>query len=447
MNENLLVRAYNVGFGDCIYVQIPDQNRLFTMLIDCGTSAKFDEELVDVLKDIKKILPNEGSKKRLDLLVVTHPHADHIKGFDPKYFKDIKIKHIWLSCFMDKKHPLAEKSHSLQGLAEKAANSLISLGFDKKAGLYKFLRNTLCNDSALEALHKTLPKKNKIKTLYISRDLADPNKNLITKYKKRKHKLSYSRSTTYFADFNEADTCIRVLSPEWDIDGYYLGKEGVDFPVNFNSIMSLYDSNGKSKSKKFKASKRINVPANISKRDFRVLNSSLFYSGLSFVQSDDDLKNNTSVVLLVEWRGRRLLFAGDAEFKGKKVTKGRRNMNWDVMLEVLKNEDHLAKPLDFLKVGHHGSVNGTPFVDRKNKPQTILDTLLPQNKEAKVVVSTIAGKHGEDKEVPYIELMKELGNRCSNSCRYPEHPEIPQPQRTDLEGQPWIDIEITPVSN
>ena len=152
-------------------------------------------------------------------------------------------------------------------------------------------------------------------------------------------------------------------------------------------------------------------------------------------------------MLLVEWRGRRLLFAGDSEWNGKKVREGRRNMNWDVMLKVLKNEDHLTKPLDFLKVGHHGSVNGTPFVDKKDNPQAVLDTILPENKEAKVVVSTLAGKHGKHKEVPYIELMKELGLRCSNSFKYPENPEFLQPQRTDLEGDSWIDIEITPVSS
>ena len=47
----------------------------------------------------------------------------------------------------------------------------------------------------------------------------------------------------------------------------------------------------------------------------------LLYSALAFSQEDDDLKNNTSVVLLLEWRGRRLLFTGDAEWDGRVSSK------------------------------------------------------------------------------------------------------------------------------
>ena len=36
MGSNLLIRAYNVGCGDCIYVRIPDKKDAFHILIDCG---------------------------------------------------------------------------------------------------------------------------------------------------------------------------------------------------------------------------------------------------------------------------------------------------------------------------------------------------------------------------------------------------------------------------
>ena len=36
MGNQLLVRAYNVGCGDCIYVRIPDAKDGFHILIDCG---------------------------------------------------------------------------------------------------------------------------------------------------------------------------------------------------------------------------------------------------------------------------------------------------------------------------------------------------------------------------------------------------------------------------
>ena len=55
-----------------------------------------------------------------------------------------------------------------------------------------------------------------------------------------------------------------------------------------------------------------------------------------------------------------------------------------------------------------------------------------------VLVSTIAGEHGEKKPVPYPALMEELGRLAANKRRYPDDHEetlkkVDQPQRTDLE--------------
>jgi beta-lactamase superfamily II metal-dependent hydrolase len=441
MDNELLVRVYDVGFGDCLYVQIPDKNGFFTMLIDCGTSGEFELSLAYALKDIRSILPEEGPKKRLDLLVVTHPHADHLKGFDPDYFKDIKIGHIWLSCFMMKNHPQAKKSHALQALAEKAAKSLVARGISKKRGVNTLLKNTLCNPSALKALRTTLPDANGIESIYVSRDLADPEKKYIDNDKKKRHKLSYSEDSTCFKDFEESGTCLRILAPEWDIDGYYLGKEGVDY----DSVNSFFSRDGDATLETEKNQKigSLPQPFNISKRDFRLLCDSLSYSALAFAQEDETLRNNTSVVLLLEWRGRRLLFTGDAEWNGKGVRKGHKNSSWDIMLKVLRDAGHLSKPLDFLKVGHHGSVNGTPFVDKANAVHLVLDQILPKKGDAKVVVSTLAGEHGKQKEVPYMPLMEELANRSDKPCEYAKYHGILQPQRTDEEKQP-IDVRVKP---
>jgi hypothetical protein len=56
----------------------------------------------------------------------------------------------------------------------------------------------------------------------------------------------------------------------------------------------------------------------------------------------DKASNNTSVVLELEWRGWRLLFAGDAELK-----------SWQQM------HANGLRPVHFVKISHHGSHNGT----------------------------------------------------------------------------------------
>jgi hypothetical protein len=69
----------------------------------------------------------------------------------------------------------------------------------------------------------------------------------------------------------------------------------------------------------------------------------------------DKAKNDTSIVLQLQWRGLRLLFPGDAEHK-----------SWRIMYQ----RGLLKKPFHFLKVSHHGSVTGMP-------DKEIFDKLLP----------------------------------------------------------------------
>lgn len=61
------------------------------------------------------VVPHAGSgKKRLDLLVVTHPHEDHFQGFEEQFFNDLKIERIWLSPAYDRLNPNAQDFHALQ---------------------------------------------------------------------------------------------------------------------------------------------------------------------------------------------------------------------------------------------------------------------------------------------------------------------------------------------
>jgi hypothetical protein len=79
----------------------------------------------------------------------------------------------------------------------------------------------------------------------------------------------------------------------------------------------------------------------------------------------DRAANDTSVVFCLTWRGVRLLFAGDAELR-----------SWRMMA------DHgVLSPVDFLKVSHHGSHNGTP-------EESVLDQFLPAGGKRRAVIST-----------------------------------------------------------
>ena len=100
----------------------------------------------------------------------------------------------------------------------------------------------------------------------------------------------------------------------------------------------------------------------------------------------DKASNNTSVVLLLEWNGWRLLFTGDAE-----------KPSWRKMDAL-----GLVSRVDFLKISHHGSETGMP-------PPGILDKLLPMPapgaSRPRAAVSTYPGNYpGVPNELTLTDL-------------------------------------------
>ena len=64
MDNNLRVRVYNVGLGDCIYIRVPDNDRNVHILIDCGNKFSFLALLDERIADLKKELPDAGGGKK-----------------------------------------------------------------------------------------------------------------------------------------------------------------------------------------------------------------------------------------------------------------------------------------------------------------------------------------------------------------------------------------------
>jgi hypothetical protein len=92
------IRMYRLGVGDCFLVRIakPDGGA-YAMLIDCGVhqSQQGGGELIrQVVADVKAQVDG-----KLDLIVATHEHWDHISGFDQASdeFADVRADAIWLA--------------------------------------------------------------------------------------------------------------------------------------------------------------------------------------------------------------------------------------------------------------------------------------------------------------------------------------------------------------
>ena len=121
---------------------------------------------------------------------------------------------------------------------------------------------------------------------------------------------------------------------------------------------------------------------------------------LSIVRSIDDALNNTSLILLFEIGGTRMLFSGDAQIE-----------NWRYALFDAPNAAQIRADLAdtaLYKVGHHGSLNGTPKsmwfgLTRRGGVDKV--------PRLRTLISTLGGKHGKASrgtEVPRAKLIDAL---------------------------------------
>jgi hypothetical protein len=341
---------------------------------------------------------------------------------------------------MDPDHPQAEQTLQLHALATTAMRNVANMSLDldpelaELASLYG-----IDNDGAMEALRETLPQRSGITPRYVHAGMTHKDLGISLKGAK-----------------------IHVVGPERDIDHFYLG-EAVD-----ESLQGLMATGAAFRSSPAGAAgDPTSVPANISRADFQRLRSRMMSSAFAFAELASNVTNNTSVCLLIEWKGKRLLFVGDAEWE-EEFEEGKSNGAWNVMWHERKSR--LQDPIDFLKIGHHGSVNATPWNDLEDgavtEPSTILDAILPLPSNggkptAKAVVSTMRKNY---KVIPRAPLLVELGKRVANVRNYQkklagkasklpsfkEHEKAwlnsPQPWRTDLEkvlnDADFVDVEI-----
>ena len=134
------VRMYRQGHGDCFLLATPKLTREpFYMLIDCGlwNGSQIDLTIEEVIEDIKA-----ATGGRLDVLLITHEHLDHVSGFlagtpggaPGSLWDGFDIGEIWLAWTEDGDDPdandLRKRFHDtligLNALHEKA----LQLGLD-----------------------------------------------------------------------------------------------------------------------------------------------------------------------------------------------------------------------------------------------------------------------------------------------------------------------------
>lgn len=116
------IRMYRLGVGDCFLLSFPRAGASdFHMLIDCGvhqSQSGGGDRIRSVVADL-----HTATGGRLDVIVVTHEHMDHISGFKQAadLFKTFAVGDIWFAWTEDDKDTLAQE---LAGRKDKALHLL-----------------------------------------------------------------------------------------------------------------------------------------------------------------------------------------------------------------------------------------------------------------------------------------------------------------------------------
>jgi hypothetical protein len=371
MSAGIRIRAYVVGFGDCILLRLPDGNKIRHMLFDFGRAPNDAESLsrfTDIAKDIEK-----ECNGQLDLLVVTHEHLDHLEGFyrEREIFNRMKVERVWMSLPSEPNYysafPKAKLQKKLRAGLSRFFEDARRNGLVLHPGFVSLLKNNLSNKDRVEYLRK-LGKK---PVAYLARGHA-------------------AGAGSAFKNIR-----IGVLAPEPDVSVYYSASARENaLTAALAAASGMADETQEGLSWAFPNAPRAsaNDMGGISRSDFEKLRRTIHEDGVAAARFIDRAQNNTSLCLLIEAAGKRLLMPGDAELE-----------SWDVMARKCAAE--FAKPVDFLKISHHGSHNGTPL--------QLLDSLLPVKRKtsAQVLVSTKRNVYGTKNPVPDKFLLEELARR------------------------------------
>ena len=96
------VRMYRHGLGDCFLVSFRRARNKphFNLLIDCGALAVDQAAMQSMVGHIRDTLAGgKAVKPRLDLVVATHEHKDHLSGFNQAraiFNDEIEIGAVWM---------------------------------------------------------------------------------------------------------------------------------------------------------------------------------------------------------------------------------------------------------------------------------------------------------------------------------------------------------------
>ncbi|MEX2546934.1 MAG: hypothetical protein WD830_04000 [Chloroflexota bacterium] len=347
----LTVRAYNVGFGDCILISWDEADRTRHAWFDFGTHHSDDESVyLGVFEDI---LARTGG--RLDLLLISHRHLDHLGGFwqlRTRLGSEFQVERVWHA------HVTPEVDNQFK-IASDTLSELLPRTLQTGSGVIADVyRNNLAISSKdrMDAIASVFPAAS-VFQVHRQMDLAASGAMPTGLARMQIEVLAPEQDSTIY--LNPIDTSLAARAA---LDSHFAAFGPVAATrvrASATEAVPLHEAEGA-------GDEGEDAPPDFLRlADFARLRRQLRSGGLDLLAAVNKSRNNTSIVSRWTWEGVTLLLTGDAELESWAVIRG--------------HGDDFKSTL--LKVGHHGSIDASPlwgyeevFPTRRNTNAVLLST-------------------------------------------------------------------------
>ena len=334
--RKIRIRMYRIGFGDCFLLSLPAENGegvgLYShhILIDCGVHAQGD------IGTMEKVVDNiaEVTDRKLEIIIATHAHRDHIHGFGrfADEFSKLKVGEVWLPWTWDENNEEAlklQKKHA--ALADKLLQHFQALGASADPDALNAVVNVAGNQHAIELLKSGFGNvKVKVRYLKAGDTLKPGDISIIPTLLARV--LGPPQSKDFLAQMNPPS-------------GQSYLRAGPNGTIELVNAIQPFGRRWKADPPPAAASTYLRLSAEEEKQLQDLSGSSI--NDLAFAL--DQARNNESLVILFIFFNKYLLFAGDAQYG-----------NWRWWLENERSSGDILSKINFFKIAHHGSHNATP---------------------------------------------------------------------------------------
>jgi beta-lactamase superfamily II metal-dependent hydrolase len=399
------IRMYSVGFGDCFLIRFKTSDAEHFVLVDCGVHAAQPGNIERMSGIVERVIGDVAALRgsaRLDVVVGTHRHRDHVFGFEDPRWDTVEVGAVWMPWTEDPDDPVATDLRTRQSKRALNLNDVGATASGKRWGsVKKVLDNNLKNEAAMFTLHHGfaagpehyfLPEApDRVSSIPFAQVLPGV----------RVHVLGPSRDERVIRDLTPPkDRTYLAGAPNTVVDSDTANLPDFDA---FEVDQTAYSSQHPGLVTKFNSGPIVTA----SRRD-----------PLSLAVALEQAVNGTSLVLAFEFAGHVLIFPGDAQWGTWEQA-----MNDPVSQELLKRTT-------VLKVGHHGSHNATP--------KRLLEEFISGAQAALIPVTT-----GVFPDIPRQPLLDELasGRRFSEVLRSDQPPVASPDIETDPHGW-WTELTL-----